>query len=97
MKKKIKLTEKDLTRIIQRVVNEQSYLDDDGQVVLDTSSAQSIQSQIKQITDKTNKKVLADIMMVIEDLNRGHMSPHEILDKMSLIANKLQNNEYLTI
>jgi hypothetical protein len=75
-------------------IKEQARMED-GMPILDTN--QDIQLQIKQIMDKTNEKVLADIMMVIEDLNREDMSPHEILDRMGLIANKLQNNEYLTI
>ena len=67
----------------------------DGMPMLDPN--QDMQSQLKQIMDKTNEKVLADIMVVIELASREDMSVHELLDRMGVIANKLQNNEYLTI
>ena len=76
-------------------IKEQVSVDPDMGVMLDPS--QDIKAQLKQIMDKTNEKVLADIMVVIELASREDMSPHEILDRMGEIANKLQNNEYLTI
>ena len=97
--KKIKLTEQDLTRIIQKIINEQPSRQDDGQIYLDPS--QDFQAQLDQIIDNQNGNIISELTILIEELKRKKIHPkmltHTLIDRLSLIAEKINNGEYLTI
>tara|TARA_R110000824_G_scaffold204982_6_gene389750 strand:- start:3373 stop:3681 length:309 start_codon:yes stop_codon:yes gene_type:complete len=80
------------------VIKEQPYKED-GQIYLDPT--QDFQAQLDQIIDNQNGNIISELTILIEELKRKKIHPkmltHRLIDRLSLIAEKINNGEYLTL
>jgi hypothetical protein len=101
MKKIVKLSEKDLTRIVKRVIKEQGYskdemwdtFSDDGDIV-------KFQDEIKKITNSANRnidernEILLEISYLITDIEDSDTSnevKNHLIMKLSNLERELYN------
>ena len=97
--KVIKINETTLRKIVGRVIKEQVEVEPDG-IYLDPDVTMS--SQIKQVTNNITGNILGDLAILIDDMGTGGadgkmMGTHEILDRLALMVDKINKNEYLTL
>lgn len=100
----MKLTEQEKNRIRELhnnfTIKEQPEIDSTGMVMLDPSLA--IDPQIKQIVDNITGNILEDLAILIDDMGSTHtdgemMGTHEIGERLVLIMDKINKNEYLKL